>query len=1040
MTLTYSRLAQQQILGGGKRAAFFQCVIVGSGFGGAVMAARLSPHFASGELALLERGREIQPGEYPRTMTEAANELRSSLQPLGMYDSTLGNNVDALVGNALGGGSNIYANVILEPYPEVFDTCMDPQNPSGSRCWPQVITYDVLKPYFARVRRMLAVEKLYDREDVARGIVQNDPLVEGSPFYGAEAGCDPQSGQALRDYRGRTVEERPPLAKSVYLRDALEHIQQIDDTLPVAPTHGTNGKGQDGQKAWAPLRNGVFQDQFASQGVFAKAPLAVNLTLIEEGQPNAFGVPQRKCTLCGDCVSGCNVGAKNSLIMNYLPLAKQQGAQIYTQAEVLTIGPTDPASAGADYRYCLQVLQRQVMEGRTLEQVVTVYTNLLVLSAGVFGTVKLLQNTQQRGELAFSNQLGQRFSGNADAIAVSYNGKRRLNSLGYGERTDNAWEVGPTITAMADFRRVPGRRHLVQDAAFPSPLVASAGRLFAGLHAWQFNRRIWHDLRQTAAVAQGEGALNHSQVWLAMGHDSAGGELACDAQGNLQIHWLGAGAQEVYGATQRTFQKLAQLAGARHIANPRATANRLNQGQARPITVHALGGCCMADDIDHGVTDHAGRVYNPVGGVHPGLYVSDGSLCDSSVGANPSLTIAALAERAADEMIAHDLPQLAAATADRRAAPPVSRPRARVVFDRSQDVESRLAPRKRVAPLTKIGVLLLCLLLLWPGFFGPRVQSAPLEALAAPLSEPAVASEVVSGLELHFLPVDSIKPNAPGQMRIGILAPEQPVADILFIHGHADRLDNHSALFTAWRDAGYRVLAFDLPSHGDSNILPIDLYTFDDLFALVRLLERSTLEDPDRPLFLAAWSFGGLVATRLAENPAALASLSRMPQGLILLAPAVTPYPFAGGDGIARVATLTNNPNPQVAGPPSPVAPLQNPLFAVRLLMEAWQAHGSSLPAHLPTLVITADPAEDWYVNADGVIAWGQAQAQQGATLYTFQCPGAKHFLDNEPYPLGPAVRQLATAFVTSVLSGVTADLATWAIDLPEGPTCISAS
>ena len=115
----------------------------------------------------------------------------------------------------------------------------------------------------------------------------------------------------------------------------------------------------------------------------------------------------------------------------------------------------------------------------------------------------------------------------------------------------------------------------------------------------------------------------------------------------------------------------------------------------------------------------------------------------------------------------------------------------------------------------------------------------------------------------------------PGRLRVGIMAPAHPRADILFVHGHADRLDNHGPLFAAWNAAGYRVIAFDLPSHGESNILPIDVYSFDDFFALVRLVDSATLEDPQRPLLLAAWSFGGLVATRLAQHPEQLAALSR---------------------------------------------------------------------------------------------------------------------------------------------------------------------
>jgi pimeloyl-ACP methyl ester carboxylesterase len=288
---------------------------------------------------------------------------------------------------------------------------------------------------------------------------------------------------------------------------------------------------------------------------------------------------------------------------------------------------------------------------------------------------------------------------------------------------------------------------------------------------------------------------------------------------------------------------------------------------------------------------------------------------------------------------------------------------------------------------------------------GPRVQQATTAQRARP-----------GELEIRFVSVAAIKPQAPGRLRVGIMAPANPRADILFIHGHADRLDNHGPLFAAWNAAGYRVIAFDLPSHGESNVLPIDLYSFHDFFALVRLVDAATLEDPQRPLLIAAWSFGGLVAARLAQQPEQLAALSRPLSGLILLAPAVTPYPFPGGDGIARLRTLTHNPHPPVAGPPSPPAPLENPVFAARLLAEAWLARHTPLPQRLPVFVVAVGASEDWYVNAAGLLAWAEQQQRGGADIHTFQCPNARHALDHEPYPIGPTVRLLAVDFVRTAL------------------------
>jgi cholesterol oxidase len=55
----------------------------------------------------------------------------------------------------------------------------------------------------------------------------------------------------------------------------------------------------------------------------------------------------------------------------------------------------------------------------------------------------------------------------------------------------------------------------------------------------------------------------------------------------------------------------------------------------------------MGRNAREGVVDAWGQVFG-----HPGLYVADGSVMPGPVGPNPSLTIAALADRFADAMLA----------------------------------------------------------------------------------------------------------------------------------------------------------------------------------------------------------------------------------------------------------------------------------------------------------------------------------------------------------------------------------------------------
>src|SRR5437764_14340620 len=66
---------------------------------------------------------------------------------------------------------------------------------------------------------------------------------------------------------------------------------------------------------------------------------------------------------------------------------------------------------------------------------------------------------------------------------------------------------------------------------------------------------------------------------------------------------------------------------------------------SRVISAHPLGGCPMGRDISEGVVDSYGRVFG-----YDGFYIADGSVMPGPVGANLSLTIAALADRVADQI------------------------------------------------------------------------------------------------------------------------------------------------------------------------------------------------------------------------------------------------------------------------------------------------------------------------------------------------------------------------------------------------------
>jgi cholesterol oxidase len=142
------------------------------------------------------------------------------------------------------------------------------------------------------------------------------------------------------------------------------------------------------------------------------------------------------------------------------------------------------------------------------------------------------------------------------------------------------------------------------------------------------------------------GAVHKTQVFLAVGHDSAGGEIELHGE-DIAIRWPHALDEPVFQSIHETLAKLVKATGGTYIANPASAA--LLGGNL--LTVHPLGGCGMGATRADGVVDHKCRVFDgdptkPETAVHEGLNVCDGSIMPRSLGVHPLLTITAMAERA----------------------------------------------------------------------------------------------------------------------------------------------------------------------------------------------------------------------------------------------------------------------------------------------------------------------------------------------------------------------------------------------------------
>lgn len=375
-----------------------------------------------------------------------------------------------------------------------------------------------------------------------------------------------------------------------------------------------------------------------------------------EEVPNRYGFARRTCTLCGECSLGCNVGAKNTLDLTYLSRAERMSATIRTSAEVRAFRPRPAGGYEVDY----VVHDPASRAGRPFDtgQLVptTITCDRLVLAAGTFGTTYLLLKNAGAFPALSREHLGTRVSGNGDMLSVALRCTRRVDDRVEPWPIDSS--VGPPIThalrhadAVDTNDARDGRGFYLEDSGIPTQLAW----MIEGLNTpgwigrgWRLARRVLSkmlgrdldtDLSNELADFLGPMALSaRSMPMLGMGRDVPDGRFSLDGD-RLQLDWAKRRSAAYFDNLVDAARDVATELGASFQVDP------MSELFDRVVTVHPLGGCPMGRNRHEGVTDSHGRVFG-----HPGLAIVDGAVLPGPVGANPSLTIAAIADRAALEL------------------------------------------------------------------------------------------------------------------------------------------------------------------------------------------------------------------------------------------------------------------------------------------------------------------------------------------------------------------------------------------------------
>ncbi|MGB3014915.1 MAG: GMC family oxidoreductase [Candidatus Nanopelagicales bacterium] len=340
------------------------------------------------------------------------------------------------------------------------------------------------------------------------------------------------------------------------------------------------------------------------------------------------GPARTTCDSCGSCMTGCRLGAKNTLPKNYLHLAEGLGATIQPLTTVTGFSPLEQGG----YR----VTMRGAGPGAGKPPRTEITADHVILAAGTLGTQKLLHTMKDSGHLpALSDRLGALTRTNSESILTV---EARDLEVDYSHGPAITSSIHPTPqTHVEPVRYGPGSNFMgmlstmLTEGDRPGEPSVSRPKRFLGAvrsNPASFLRslsvRRWSQRTTVMLVMQSlDNSLN-----VTLKRNIFGQPKLASTQGTGEPNpaWI----PEAHEVTK----KFAEKTG----GEPRGTwTEALNI----PMTAHILGGAAIGDSPQTGVIDPYHRVYN-----YEGIHVVDGAAVSANLGVNPSLTITAQAERA----------------------------------------------------------------------------------------------------------------------------------------------------------------------------------------------------------------------------------------------------------------------------------------------------------------------------------------------------------------------------------------------------------
>ncbi|MGW3305391.1 GMC family oxidoreductase N-terminal domain-containing protein [Streptomyces sp. NPDC001073] len=344
------------------------------------------------------------------------------------------------------------------------------------------------------------------------------------------------------------------------------------------------------------------------------------------------GPARKACTECGECMTGCRHGAKNTLNENYLHLAEKAGATVHPMTTVVSV--TDDSQGG----YAVATLPtdaRKSSKGRTFK------ARRVVLAAGTYGTQTLLHRMKAGGQLPYlSEKLGELTRTNSEALVGAQTTGRRYRKATGTAQVDFTRGVAITSSIHPDenthiepVRYGKGSNSMGGLSILQVPYAEGSSRALAWLtnaakHPLlvlrSLSNRRWSERTIIGLVMQ---SLDNSLTTY-LKPDGVGKGLLTARQGHGAPN-----PKQIRAASEGAAAIAAEING--------FPGSNVGELMGTPLTAHFLGGCPIGASRETGVIDPYHRLYG-----HAGISVVDGSAVSANLGVNPSLTITAQAERA----------------------------------------------------------------------------------------------------------------------------------------------------------------------------------------------------------------------------------------------------------------------------------------------------------------------------------------------------------------------------------------------------------